>query len=326
MIVRLIAVLLLMISASGCHLFGPDPEATSLPPVFGARVSDGTLHLWTGTPCRGVSRVVVNFSPGGARLILEPPVGQRADIEFVTIGGPYPGLDVVEELPAGFDWRTERDVGLSVTSDPAGAGSSPVDLAEIVQNSAQHPEGTFYFRGIGWRNAAQISQENRKSLLTVCTPDPATAPSLPPALGARVTDGTLRIWTGTPCTGTNGVSLAFTSGDATQQEITTSLFAPAGSPVDIDRLTVGTPPDGMQVKTALPAEFDWRTMQSVTLRVHRPELSRAAAVSLREVLDGSSRHAADSYYFDGIGWLDPAAVADQDGKTFLGPCTADPAR
>lgn len=323
MIGRLIAVLLLAASVSGCHLFGPDPEATSLPPVFGARVTDGTLHLWTGSPCRGVSRVVVNFSPGSARLTLEPPEGQRADIEFLTIGSPYPGLDVVEDIPAGFDWRTEQDVGLSVTSDPAGAGSTPVNLAEIVQNSAQHPEDTYYFQGIGWRNAAQIAEENGKSLLTVCTADPATAPSLPPAFGARVTDGALQVWTGTPCPETNGVTLAFTSGP---EVVATRMFVADGSPVDIDRLTVGRPPTGMQVQQALPAGFDWRTMESLTLRIHRPELSRAATVSLRDVIDGSAGHPTDTYYFEGVGWLNPQAVADQDGRTFLGPCTADPSR
>ncbi|MGB5113334.1 MAG: hypothetical protein WBO08_17645 [Mycobacterium sp.] len=325
MIARLLTTLLLLISVSGCQLFGPDPQATSLPAVFGARITDGQLKLWTGTPCGKVSRVVVQFTPDGGRLTLEPAQGQIAEIEFLTVGGPYPTLDVVEQLPDDFDWRTARDVTLIVDS-PQDIGATPTSVAEIVANSADHPEDTYYFQGIGWRNAAQIAEENRRSLLTVCTADPATEPSLPSALGARVTDGTLRVFTGTPCTGTNGVTLAFTSGGATQGEITTSMFAPAGSPVDIDRLTVGTPPDGMQVKTALPAEFDWGTMQSVSLRVHRPELSREATVSLREVVDGSPEHPADSYYFDGIGWLDPAAVADQDGRTFLGPCTVDPAR
>jgi hypothetical protein len=325
MIGRLLTVLLLMISVSGCQLFGPDPQATSLPAVFGARITDGQLRLWTGSPCGEVSRVVVQFTPDGGRLILEPPKGETADIEFLTIGGAHPTLDVAEQLPDDFDWRTAQDVTLIVNS-PDAVGSTPTSVSEIVANSAGHPEDTYYFQGIGWRNAAQIAQENRKSLLTVCTADPATEPSLPTALGARVTDGTLRVWTGTPCTGTNGVTLAFTPGDDSQQQTTTSMFAPTGSPVDIDRLTVGTPPDGMQVKTALPAGFDWRTMQSVTLRVHRPELSREASVSLREVIEGSAEQPADNYYFDGIGWLDPAAVSDQDGGTFLGPCTADPAR
>lgn len=326
MIRCLLAVLLAMASVSGCHLLGPDPEAASLPPVFGARVTDGQLRLWTGAPCSRVSRVVVNFSPGSARLILEPPEGQRPGVEFLTIGGPYPGLDVIEELPAGFDWGAEQEVALSVESVPAGAGSTPVDITEVVEHSAEHSADTYYFGGIGWRDTAQIAEENRASLLTLCTPDPATEPSLPPAFGARITGGMLRISTGTPCTGTNGVTLAFESGGATPHEVTTSWFAPAGSPVDVNRFTVGEPLTGMQVKTALPDGFDWRTMQSLTLRMHRPELNREATTPLREVIDGSPGHPEDTYYFQGVGWLNPDQVAEQAGTTFLGPCTPDPAK
>ncbi|MCF6387846.1 hypothetical protein L2K20_12775 [Mycobacterium sp. MBM] len=166
-----LAVLLTVGAVSGCGLIGPDPEVTSLPPVFGARITDGALRLWTGTPCTQVSRVVVLFSPDGARLTLEPPQGRRADVEFLTVGGPYPGLDVVEPLPAGFDWRTSREVTLIVDA-PQAVGATPIGLAEITRNSAAHPEGSFFFEGVGWLDPAQVAAQNRTSLLTVCTPDP----------------------------------------------------------------------------------------------------------------------------------------------------------
>lgn len=169
-----LAALLTAGAVAGCGLTGPDPEATSLPPVFGARVTDGQLRLWTGTPCTQVSRVVVLFSPDGGRLTLEPPDGRRTDIEFLTVGGPYPGLDVVEPLPVGFDWRTSQEVTLIVDA-PQAVGATPAGLAEIAGSSAAHPEDTFYFEGIGWRNPAQVATENRTSLLTVCTPDPAAS-------------------------------------------------------------------------------------------------------------------------------------------------------
>lgn len=325
MIKRVMAAILLLLSVSGCDFFGPDPLAPSLPPVFGARVTDGQLRLWTGTPCGQVSRVIVNFSPGSERLILTPPAGEWASVEYLDVDGPYPDLDVIESLPRDFDWRGAEDIDLSVDS-PHGAGSTQASIAEIVSGSAEHPDDTYYFQGIGWLNPAQVTEQNGKSLLTVCTDDPAKEPSLPAAFGARVTDGTLRVWTGTTCTGTNGVSLSFKPDDSAPAETTLKMHAPSGSPVDFDRLTVGEPPAGMQVQQPLPDGFDWRTMQSLTLRIHRPALNREATVELGEVIDGSPNHPDDSYYFEGIGWLDPAQVAEQDGKTFLGPCTPDPTK
>jgi hypothetical protein len=169
---RVLAAILLLLSVSGCDFFGPDPQAASLPPVFGARVTDGQLRLWTGTPCGQVSRVVVNFSPDSARLVLEPPEGKTAGIEQLPLDGPFPGLDVVESLPDAFDWRTSKTVLMTVDSKPAGAGSTPTSIAELIDGSAQHSEDTYYFEGIGWLDPAQIAQQNGKSLLTVCTPDP----------------------------------------------------------------------------------------------------------------------------------------------------------
>jgi hypothetical protein len=45
-----------------------------------------------------------------------------------------------------------------------------------------------------------------------------------------------------------------------------------------------------------------------------------------EVIEGSESHPENTYWFQDVGWLDPADVAAQDGKTFLAVCTADPAR
>jgi len=320
---RVIALVLTMLGTSGCMLFGPDPQAASLPPVFGARVTDGQLRIWTGTPCAEVSRVTIYFSPGGAKLVLEPPAGRWADVEYLTLDGAYPQLNVAAPLPAGFDWRTSEEVDLWLDS-PKGAGSTPAKLAEIVDGSDEHPDDTYYFQGIGWLNAAQVAEQNGKSLLTVCTPDPAKEPSLPSAFGARVTDGRLQIWTGTPCAATNGVTLIFKPDDSVPDEFALTMYAPSGTPVDFDRLTLGDTPSGMEVEQALPDQFDWRAMQSLTLQLHRPELHREATVRLREVIDGSAGHSDDTYYFEGVGWLSPDEVAGQIGATFLGPCTPDP--
>ena len=100
--------------------------------------------------------------PHGARLTLEPPQGRRAGIEFLTVGGPYPGLDIVEALPAGFDWRTSHEVTLIVDA-PQAVGATPIGPAEITDASAAHHRGRLLFRryrlaqpGIGSRAEPQI--------------------------------------------------------------------------------------------------------------------------------------------------------------------------
>ncbi|MGU3499833.1 hypothetical protein [Mycobacterium sp. C31M] len=154
-------------------MIGDDPEDPSLPPVFGARVTDGRLQLSTGTPCQNVSRIVVNFNPGSARLILEPAQGASADVETLTIGGPYPGMEIVEDLPVGFDWKAEQQVLMTVDSEPAGAGATPTSIAELTAGSGDHPADSYYFEGVGWLGPAEVAEGNGTSLLTVCTPDPA---------------------------------------------------------------------------------------------------------------------------------------------------------
>ncbi|MGW0159739.1 hypothetical protein ACWDUN_10500 [Mycobacterium sp. NPDC003323] len=173
MIRRLLATALAGTFVSGCHVVGPDPDAASLPPVFGARVTDGKLHLSTGSPCSDVSRVVVLFTPDAGRLTLEPRGGGAAEVEYLTVGGPYGELEVAEGLPHGFDWRTAEEVTLIVTS-PQGSGSTPTSIAEVIDGSTAHSEDTFYFEGIGWLNPDQVAEQNRRSLLTVCTDDPAS--------------------------------------------------------------------------------------------------------------------------------------------------------
>ncbi len=45
---------------------------------------------------------------------------------------------------------------------------------------------------------------------------------------------------------------------------------------------------------------------------------------LAEVIKGSAEHPDDTYWFQGVGWLNPAQVKKQDGKTFLATCTDSP--
>jgi hypothetical protein len=147
------------------------------------------------------------------------------------------------------------------------------------------------------------------------------APSERPAFGARVTDGNLRIWTGSPCVGITAFSLYF-GPDDTELE----LRAPQNAPFELERLTVGQPYPGLQVSRPLPPNFDWRAADTVRISVYGGEGGWGSTAQIAEVIKGSASHPDDTYFFQDVGWLNPAQVAEQDGKTFLATCTDDPTK
>ena len=49
-----------------------------------------------------------------------------------------------------------------------------------------------------------------------------------------------------------------------------------------------------------------------------------STTQLAEVIKGSAEHPDDTYWFQGVGWLNPAQVKEQDAKTFLATCTDSP--
>ena len=145
--------------------------------------------------------------------------------------------------------------------------------------------------------------------------------SLPTAFGARVTDGKLRIWTGSRCGDVTFVGLAFDENTAILQLDSTGSGGPA-----VEHLTLGGPyPPGLRVSMALPDGFDWRTQRRLALTIYATPAGHDATTDLSTVIAESAAHPDDTYYFAGVGWLDPAGVAARDGKTFLATCTPDPA-
>lgn len=158
---------------SGCDDDGWDPEAQfapSLRPAFGARVTDDKLVFWTGTPCEYVTGVMLFFDPGVRQLDLRSPGEVPIRLEYLTLGGPYPGLEVEKSLPPGFDWHNAKRVEFLVYPN---AWGSFADIAEVVNGSGEHPEDTFWFQDVGWLDAAQVAELNGSTFLTPCTADPA---------------------------------------------------------------------------------------------------------------------------------------------------------
>ncbi|MET0450590.1 MAG: hypothetical protein ABW137_02015 [Mycobacterium sp.] len=324
----LIAVLTAALTIVGCGPLKPEnPMESSLPIVYGARITDGKLNIWTGSPCAGTTSVRIAFeSSDGKRAEMqlgtptyEGKLTPGVQVDHLVIGDPNPGFDVLEALPQGFDWLGAQ----TLTFDLGGPDLSPgrvtqIDLAEVKSGSAQHPADTYWFSGIGWLDPEQLAAQDGKTLLAYCTPDPARE-SLPRVSGVRVTDGTLRIWTGSPCSLVTGVMLTFQPGQA---DLVLNSEREIGQTVEF--LTVGGPYPGFAVANALPRDFDWRTEKSVLLRVRFDGVWWTKTTDLAAPIAESATHPADTYYFEGFGWLSPAQVAAGDGKEFITACSEAP--
>jgi len=98
---------------------------------------------------------------------------ERMDL-LRTAGGPSPdtsgGLQVQKPLPANYDSTKAGSITFYV--DGPKANGAKVDVAQVLHESAQHPAGSYLFGQRGWMDAADVQRENKKSFLTVCTPDP----------------------------------------------------------------------------------------------------------------------------------------------------------
>ncbi len=174
-----VLLVLVVVLLAGCrHEQGWHPSAPfapSLRPAFGARVTGGQLRIWTGSPCVG-TRFALAFEPSRAELVLTSGVEKGAEVEYLSLSGPYPpGLMISESLPEGFDWRSQESMRISIYggSYSYGGWGSTTDLAEVIQGSDQHPSDTYWFQDVGWLNPAEVAAQDGKSFLATCTPDPA---------------------------------------------------------------------------------------------------------------------------------------------------------
>jgi hypothetical protein len=171
------AVVLVVSAAAAC-----DTEAQfapSLPPAAGFRVDDGVLKLWTGTPCRRVTGVTLIFDSGTSgsatqRWSAPRPGVSLERMDLLSVRGSSPDgadpLRVEQPLPAGYDWTKADSIVFSV--DGPKAYGARVDVDQVLTGSARHPSASYLFGRRGWMDASDVQRENKKSFLTVCTPDP----------------------------------------------------------------------------------------------------------------------------------------------------------
>jgi hypothetical protein len=164
-----------LVTMSGCRDDGrwsTAPGAPSLQPTWGARVTDGLLQIWMGSPCLAVTRIVLGHNFGGPDLVLTANSPDGAAVERLTLGGPYPGFTVAEDWPSGLNWRSADQLVLQVDGEGVNFGASS-NVAKIVDGSDDHPEDTYWFDGVGWLNPSEVAEQDGKTFAAVCTPNPA---------------------------------------------------------------------------------------------------------------------------------------------------------
>ncbi|MGH1565683.1 hypothetical protein [Mumia sp. DW29H23] len=157
--------------------------------------------------------------------------------------------------------------------------------------------------------------------IAACDGDAPFAPSLPSAAGYRDDAGALAIWTGTPCTGVTRVALTFTTTDDERVRLVLRAQEPG---VTVERLDLARPDPAFTVDEALPAGFDWRDAERISLLMDASEPSWSSTVAVADVVDGSPDHGAGTYLFDDLGWKDQDDVRAENGSSFLTLCTPDP--
>lgn len=157
-------------------------------------MTDGKLRIWIGSPCNGTTGVDLTFdmsqdseaalrlrtpatamkqtSPSGRPHPVEGP-DPGIVVDYLTVGGPYPGLEVTKALPSGFDWRTAKSLFVGIEGPPTAWGTTS-DLTNVLTDSAQHSHDVYWFQGVGWLSPADVAAQNGKTFLTLCTSDPST--------------------------------------------------------------------------------------------------------------------------------------------------------
>ncbi|BBY26124.1 hypothetical protein [Mycolicibacterium sediminis] len=148
----------------------------SLESAFGARVLDGNLHIWTGSTCHDVIGLGLTFDPNKqdtrAELMMTAPNRVGVDVDYFALGEPVRGLTVTQPLPPGFDWRRAEDVRINVDGITKGGWGDTTDLAEVIENSAAHPDDTYWFQGVGWLDPEEVARQDGKTFLATCTDSP----------------------------------------------------------------------------------------------------------------------------------------------------------
>ena len=155
------------------------PGSPSLPRDVGIRVTDGHLDIWTGSPCREVTRIHATFQrPGTYYYYFDSVDPGGGELERLRYGEDVPGFTPTRVPEPGFDWRDVERLFFVVLMNDGDGMDAGSDLQKVFDNSDKHPEDTYYFQHAGWLDPVGVAAEDGKSFLTLCTPDPVRSLAL----------------------------------------------------------------------------------------------------------------------------------------------------
>lgn len=145
--------------------------------------------------------------------------------------------------------------------------------------------------------------------------DPAFETPLPSVVGARVVDGQLELFTGTPCADVTEVEVRLDPG---AREVLATVVMTAMQPTELDRFRIDEAPTGFRATAPLPAGVSWSDADGADLRVTTTDGDRSASVDLAELRE-QDEHPGD--YLVGTRWLSEDEVLDGDGGDYALLCS-----
>ncbi len=147
-----------------------------------AVVSTGRVNLDAVRNWVTAAAASVPQNAAGERMML--PIVQKGIAELMnimqtsngqlnSIGAKIRGLgDEYQELG---NQRFGKEGGPQFAGgegDEKGGWGSTTQLAEVIKGSAEHPDDTYWFQGVGWLNPAQVKEQDAKTFLATCTDSP----------------------------------------------------------------------------------------------------------------------------------------------------------
>jgi hypothetical protein len=168
--------------------------------------------------------------------------------------------------------------------------------------------------------------------------DPKSDPITPRGAGfQQAANGELVIWFGEPCRDVVEVQLEFSRHKDDDDPLTYDLRAPgyvpsqelpavpppsgSGVPV-VTGLTLGAPVDGLETRSPLPEDFDWRKFYAVDLLVKTSGGQAGTYLITKRLKEESDDHAGEFYVQD-QGWFDKSAFSQaESGDDFKALCSS----
>lgn len=129
--------------------------------------------------------------------------------------------------------------------------------------------------------------------------DPAAPPD-ETIVGVRSVDDSLEVWLGPGCADADDVTFRFDTKASPDDPET--VWDVSGSK-DLESVRLDEPPQGTQVTTPLPDDFELSDQQAVTV-----EASSTAGVWLEPVVEGAASHPGRYWFGEDHGWLTPSAA------------------